>query len=433
VDMFPVFSLIIVTAALFSYVNHRFIRLPTTIGVMIIALVMSLSLLGLEAVGLDMATPVEHFLERLDFKATLLDSMLAFLLFAGALHVNLEDLLRAKTTIATMATVGLMVSTAVVGGLTFLAADAVGAGIPFLHCLLFGALISPTDPIAVLGILKSAGAPKQLETKIAGESLFNDGVAVVLFIALAAMAGSGHGAGDTMDAAALAALLGREVVGSVFLGLGTGWVAYSMLKTVDNYQVEVLLTLAVAMGVYSLASALHSSGPLAVVVAGLFIGNTGRTYAMSPRTVERLDTFWELVDEILNVMLFVLIGAEILIVTFEGPYVVLGLLAIPATLFARWLSVGGVVLALRRSKHLPPHAVKILTWGGIRGGISVALALSIDAEAVAARDLIVTMTYIVVIFSIVVQGLTIGKLIGWIPKKDTDLEDESVPTPSTPR
>ncbi len=410
-ELFPLFSGVIVVAAVFSYLNHRFIKVPTTIGVMLIALAVSLALILLDVAGVRVREPAVDFLERLQFREALLDGMLAFLLFAGALHVKLDDLLGQKRVIGVLATVGVVVTTFLVAALTFALCGALGLEVEFIHCLLFGALISPTDPIAVLGILKSAKAPKTLETKIAGESLFNDGIGVVVFLVILGIA---SGSGGAFGAVEVGKLLLVEVGGGVLLGLIGGWIAYRLIRTVDNYQVEVLITLALAMGLYTFAHAIHSSGPLAVVVAGLLMGNTGRTLGMSEHTREHIDTFWELIDEILNVILFVLIGLEILVVDFEGKVLVLAVLAIPIVLFARFVSVGATVSVLRRHRPFTPHAVKIMTWGGLRGGISVALALSIGSE-VAARDMILTVTYVVVLFSIVVQGLTIKRLIGLVP------------------
>ncbi len=421
-DVFPLISLMIVVAAVFSWVNHRFIKLPTTVGVMVVALVMSLVLMGLDAVGIHLVDSVESILATLDFEHALMDVMLAFLLFAGALHIDLSDLLGQKWVIACLATVGVVVTTVLVGGMIYLASAAFGVSLGFLPCLLFGALIAPTDPIAVLSILKSAGAPKSLETKIAGESLFNDGIGVVVFSVLMQVAatnsgGAGHGA-ESMGASAIAAFFAQEVVGSLLLGLLTGWLAYRMLKSVDNYQVEVMLTLALCMGVYSLATAVHSSGPLAVVVAGLFVGNTGRVYAMSDTTRRHIDTFWELVDGILNVLLFVFIGMELLVLDFPASHLALGVVAIPLVLLARLTSVGGTVRLLSRFRPFTPHAVRIMTWGGLRGGISIALALSLPAS-LEARAPLLTITYVVVVFSILVQGLSMGRLVRAIPRPNS--------------
>jgi CPA1 family monovalent cation:H+ antiporter len=404
--LFSILSLVLVTAAVFAWINHRFVRLPPTIGVMLIALGMSLGLHAAGLVGLDLRDSVAELLDRLDFKHLLMDVMLAFLLFAGALHVKLDDLFGQKWVITILATAGVLLSTALVGGLIWLVSGTLGIELGLSWCLVFGALISPTDPIAVLGILKSVRAPKSLETKITGESLFNDGIGVVVFSVILAIA-----VGEQPVAAlSVAKLLAVEVGGGVLIGLACGWIAFRMLASVDRYQVEVLITLALCTGVYTLASALHASGPIAVVLAGLLIGNTGRAYAMSETTVRHLDTFWELVDEILNVVLFVLIGMEVLVMSFALPHLLAGIVAIPLVLIARLIAVGGTVSALRFRREFTPHAVKIMTWAGLRGGISVALALSIP-DGLAARDPIVSMTYVVVVFSIVVQGLTIGKLV----------------------
>ncbi len=399
VGAFPVFAAVLVVAALFSFVNDRFIKLPTTIGVMALALAVSLVLTLLNALGLPLAGMARALIERVHFRETLLNVVLAFLLFAGALKVDLSGLLGEKLTVGLLATVGVLLSTAIVTALTVGLGRLLSLPITLSEAALFGALISPTDPIAVLAMLRASGAPKRLEVQIAGESLFNDGVGVVLFFVLAGLAG-GRAAGT----AEVALMLGRQVLGGLGLGLLFGWLTVQMLRTVDNYQVEVLLTVALATGVYALASALDSSGPLAVVVAGLIIGNTGRTRALSAHAVGHLDSFWELIDEFLNVALFTLLGFEVLTIPFGWRVLVAGLLAIPMVLAARWISVGGT-LAVLSPKTLPRRAVRILTWGGLRGALAVALALSLE-ERLPSHDLLLAMTYIVVVFSIIVQGLT---------------------------
>ncbi|GAB4346381.1 MAG: sodium:proton antiporter [Gammaproteobacteria bacterium] len=403
--LFDVIALLLTLSALFSYLNYRFIRLPATIGVMLIALLMSLVLLLFGRLGIPLHTQAARLLSGIDFNQTLLHGMLSFLLFAGALHVNLGDLASQKRVIGLLATVGLLVSTALVGIASWGLFALLGLEIPLIYCLLFGALISPTDPIAVLGILKKAGVAKSLETKITGESLFNDGVAVVVFIVLLGLV---QGGGE-MGAVDVLRLFLQEAVGGAVLGLVLGWLTYRLLASVDHYQVEVLLSLALVTGGYSLASALHLSGPIAIVVAGLLIGNHGRQYAMSERTRRHLDTFWELVDEVLNAVLFLLIGLELLVISFTGAYLLAGLVMIPTVLVARWVSVSLPVVALQRVRSFTPGVIKVLTWGGLRGGISVALALSLPAGEV--RDLILAVTYAVVVFSIAVQGLTIGALV----------------------
>jgi monovalent cation:H+ antiporter, CPA1 family len=368
-------------------------------------LLTSLGILALSKLGI--AFPAEWargLIDEVDFNLTLLHGMLSFLLFAGALHVNLDDLAQQKWVIAILASVGVLGSTFIIGGLGWWLLGLLGTPIPFLYCLLFGALISPTDPIAVLGILKTANVSKSLETKIAGESLFNDGVGVVIFLVLLGIATSGE-----VEATEVALLFAEEALGGLVFGLLIGWLAYRMLASVDNYQVEILITLALVMGGYTLAGTLHVSGPIAIVVAGLFIGNHGRMFAMSNRTREHLDTFWELVDEILNAVLFVLIGLEVLALEFQNAWLSVGALMIPIVLLSRFISVGVPISLLRYRRGFSPHAVKIITWGGLRGGISVALALSLPSGA--ERDLIVTVTYTVVVFSILVQGLSVGRLI----------------------
>ena len=404
-SLFHILAILLTAAALFSYINYRFLKLPTTIGIMLVALTFSLLLNLLGPVGIDIEHEVQFMLESIEFDATLLHGMLSFLLFAGALHVDLSELSRQRGTIIFLATAGVVATTFIIGGLSYYAFELAGLGIPFVYCLLFGALISPTDPIAVLGILRQANAPKSLEAKITGESLFNDGMAVVVFLVLIRLATGEAG----LSATDVVLLFSQEAIGGVLFGLGAGAVTYWMLKSVDNYQVEVLLTLALVTGGYALAEVLHLSAPVAIVCAGLLIGNHGRTLAMSEKTRGHLDTFWELVDEVLNAVLFVLIGLEVLALAFLQEYLLAGILAIPIVLLARFISVGIPVTVMRRFRSFTPRVIQILTWGGLRGGISVALALSLPAGAI--RDALVVVTYIVVIFSILVQGLTIGPLI----------------------
>jgi CPA1 family monovalent cation:H+ antiporter len=403
--LLDVVAILITLAAAFSYVNTQWLKLPMTIGLMLIALGLSLALMLAEQQGLNVRPFVRALLTRVDFSEALLQGMLSFLLFAGALHIDLQDLKRHSLVIGLLATVGLLASAALVGVGSYWSFGVLGVSVPFLSCLLFGALISPTDPIAVLAILKSANVPRDLSTKIAGESLFNDGTAVVLFIVLFQLA-SGSADLGVVD---VVVLLLREVVGGVTLGFILGLVTYRLLKSVDDYQVEILLTLALVAGLFAVARRLHVSGPIGVVVAGLFIGNHGRSFAMSERTRENIDKFWELVDEILNAVLFVLIGLEVFLVQFSWPLFQASVVAIFITLFARFVSVGLPLTVLRRYRTLSPGTVRVLTWGGLRGGISVALALTLPHGAV--RDSLVTITYHVVVASILLQGLTIKYLV----------------------
>ncbi|MEO8166833.1 MAG: sodium:proton antiporter [bacterium] len=398
-------ALLLTFAALASYGNYKFLHLPRTIGLMVIALSLSLVFVVIGALGIINLDEATQFVQSIDFSETLLHGMLAFLLFAGALHVDLTDLRSQALPVVVLSTAGVVLATGITGTLLWVVARWIGADLPFVYALLFGALISPTDPIAVLGILKSVGAPKALEVKITGESLFNDGVGVVVFLTILDVAVGKQ----EPELGHIALFFFKEAIGGALFGLVFGWVFYRLLKSVDMYQVEVLLTLALAAGGYSLAEAIHVSAPIAIVVAGLFIGNHGRTFAMSDTTREHLDTFWELVDEIMNAILFVIIGLEVLAIRLDTTHVVVALSAILIVLLARYVSVGTLVSAMRFKRKFSSGVVEILTWAGLRGGISIALALSIPF--VPERQLILTATYVVVIFSVLVQGLTIGKVI----------------------
>jgi CPA1 family monovalent cation:H+ antiporter len=405
-EAFNVVAALMALAAVFAWLNHRYLKLPTTIGLLVISMVFSLALVMLGAAGVRFQG-LRDLLLTLDFDEALLHGMLGALLFAGALHVNLDDLAEQGWVILLLATVGVVTSTALVGLGSWWLLGALGVGLPLIFCLLLGALISPTDPIAVGSILRDLGAPPRLMTTITGESLFNDGVGVVLFLVLLGIATGGHGSEATVTG--VLQLLVVEVGGGVVWGAALGIVAYGMLKSVDNYQVEIMVTLALVTAGYAMAGQLHISGPLAMVVAGLLIGNHGRRLAMSERTRERLDGFWELVDELLNALLFVMIGVEVLVLAFSVPAVVAGIMMIPLTLLARWIAVSIPLSALRGRHGLPRRAAEILTWSGLRGGISVALALSLPAGP--ERDLPLTITYVVVAFSIVVQGLSVETVV----------------------
>lgn len=404
-ELINIIAIIISISSAFSYINYRFIKLPTTIGVLIIAIICSLILIAISSLGyIQFENSAELVISNIDFDQTLMHGMLSFLLFAGALHVNIDDLAKQKWVIISLASIGLVFSTFLIGSFTWIIFNLLNVDLNYIYCLVFGALISPTDPIAVLGILKKAGIPKSLETKVVGESLFNDGIGIVVFLVLIEIAFSGH----KFDLSSVLVLFLSETVGGAVFGFVIGWIVYKLLKTVDNYHVEILMTLALVMGGYTLAIYLHLSGPIAIVVAGLLIGNRGRILAMSDKTRDNLDTFWELIDEILNVILFVLIGLEILIISFSINYIYASLLIIPVILFSRFITVFIPVTILKYLRDFSPNAIKIMTWGALRGGISVALALSIPAGT--EREIIVSITYIVVVFSIIVQGLTISRL-----------------------
>ncbi|SAL67193.1 cation:proton antiporter [Caballeronia humi] len=405
--MLDVIAICLSATAILAYVNHRFVRLPTTIGVMVTSLGLSLALVGLDSLGFahDLRLAEESLVRSIDFSEVLLQGMLSLLLFAGAMHVDMGKLTTYRRQIVALAVLSTMASTLIVGVAMWLLLPMVGVDLALPYCLLFGALISPTDPVAVMGILKSSGAPKSLEVVITGESPFNDGVGVVLFSLLLAMAKSG--AVPSFETGLLALL--REAGGGLVFGWVLGYGLFRLLRSVDQYQVEVLLTLAAVIGGYALASHLHISGPLAMVIAGVMIGNRGRAHAMSDTTRQYVDMFWELVDEILNAVLFVLVGMEVLLIAFPSRMLLAGAVATGVALLARLVTVGIPVGALSQLVRLPTGSWKVLTWGGLRGGISVALALSIPSGN--SRDIILALTYCVVVWSILVQGLTIARVV----------------------
>lgn len=406
--IFGTIAILLTLTAAFSWVNYKFLRLPSAIGLMLVSLILSLLLLLLGSIwpGISFVVRIVELVKSVDFNRTLMVGMLSFLLFAGSLHVDLNKLLKQKWRVLSFATFGVIASTFIVGTVMFYILGLSGSGMPYIYCLLFGAIVSPTDPIAVLGILRKAGAPESLETKITGESLFNDGVGVVVFIAiLGIIEGGGHSGGPM----GVAALFVTEALGGFLFGLILGYTGFRVLKGVDDYQVEMLITLALVTGGYALALKLHISGPIAMVVSGLMIGNHGRLFAMSDRTRERLDMFWEFIDEVLNSVLFVLIGLELLVLRLGARDLLMGLIAIPVGLMARFVSLSIPVKALSYFRKFTPGALKVMTWGGLRGGISVALALSLPHGP--ERSLILTMTYLIVVFSILVQGLTLKYLL----------------------
>ena len=403
--MFETATAFLVLTAVLAWFNRRHVGLPTTIGVMVIALALSLTLIGLDALGFGgLREYAASLLAPVDFSDVLMRGMLSLLLFAGALHVDLSELREYRVEVAVLAVVGTILSTVVVAFGLFCLLPFAGLSLTLPYCLVFGALISPTDPIAVMGILRKAGVPRGMELVIGGESQFNDGIGVVLFSALSEMARNGEmpSAGHVIE------LLSREAGGGVLFGLALGYVCYRMLKSIDSYQEEVMITLAAVLGGYALASHLHVSGPLAIVVAGLVVGNHGRALAMSDETRRHVDMFWELLDEMLNAALFVLIGLEMLSIQFSRAVAAAGLAVIALVLMARLGSVGVPMALMRRRSRLPRGALWVLTWGGLRGGISVALVLSLHPGA--ERALMVPLTYAVVLFSVVAQGLTIGRV-----------------------
>ncbi len=459
-QIFEICSIVIVLSALFGYVNVKVLKLPNTIGLMIVAICFTGFLFASKLYTNFFIDIANDLISQIDFQQVLLEVMLGFLLFAGAMHTNFDQLRVQRWPVLIFSTLGVLASTFICATLVYFIFGMFGVETAYIHCLLFGALISPTDPIAVLGILKQAGVPKKLETKIVGESLFNDGVGVVVFMTIFSIAtggahpGEAHADGQHAAVAAInpqengddqeagvetdsttptdepaihadaaghaaaekehpamtvAKLFGTEVLGGILLGLALGYVTFLLLRSIDNYEIEVLITLACVMGGYSLAMALHFSAPLAIVVAGLIVGNdTVRGTAMSKQTEMYVNRFWELVDILLNAVLFVLIGLELLVLNITQEYLIAAGLAIVIVLLSRFLSLLIPVRFFAKRLDFVPHTTTIMAWGGLRGGISIALALTLTADL--NRELFLTVTYGVVIFSIIVQGLTVGRL-----------------------
>lgn len=406
-SLFQTMTIVVGIAAFFSYINHKFLKLPTTIGLMIMALGLAGIMILVGEVNRDFMMQTCEVVHVIDFRLLLMDVMLSFLLFAGALHVNARSLKKERVSVLLFATMGVLVSTFIVGFLSQWVVGLVGFDVPLTYCLLFGALISPTDPIAVLAILKSANVSSSLETKISGESLFNDGVGVVVFLSILLVHENGVA---NFEVSETLKLFGEEAIGGIIYGAILGFAGYRILKSIEDApKIEVLITIAITMGGYGLASLIHVSGPLAMVVAGLIIGNKLILPKTAGKSAMEVSEFWEMLDEILNAVLFVLIGLEIISLPNNGSYIVAGLIMIPAVLIARLVSVAIPIGLMKKGETPSSKTITILTWGGLRGGISIALALSLPQSEF--RDLIVLITYCVVVFSIIFQGLSIGALV----------------------
>lgn len=420
-ELYYSLSVLIVIASFFAYFNVRFLKLPSTIGVMVIAMAVSIFLVIFGSVFPSALDQVSGLVKGFDFTELLMGAMLNFLLFAGAVHINLKDLREQRTPIVVFSTVSVIISTFVVGSLLYYLLPLLDLHLPYIYCLLFGALISPTDPVAVLSILKNAKVKKSLETKIAGESLFNDGVAVVVFAVILQLA---QGKAVDVTVGHIAWLLIKEAGGGFILGVVLGVGASKAMKKIDDYKVSVLITLSVVMGGYLIASQLHISGPLTMVFAGLMIGNFKKNWAMSPVTKDYLDKFWELNDEILNAILFLFIGFNLLLVKDINNYWLPGLSCVVLVLFSRFISIWLPTKFIRFREKFSTGTIKMLVWGGLRGGVSIALALSINDGPY--RDIIIAITYFVVVFSIVVQGLTISKLAARVLPKAEKIKLQKV-------
>jgi monovalent cation:H+ antiporter, CPA1 family len=419
-NVFDAAAILIALAAVLGYLNHRVLGLPSSIGLTIMGAVASLLVVAIDRAlpASTLAEQVSAFISGIDFHATLMEGMLSFLLFAGALHVDWAELRRGRLPIIVLSTIGVLLSTLIVGGGFYLISGALGLGLPLLWCFVFGALVSPTDPVAVMGVLKRAAVPPTLQATVAGESLFNDGVGVVVFsILLAAALGTEP---FTLGHAIEAFLL--EAGGGALLGLVVGWLGFKAMASIDEYNVELMISLAVVMGGYSFAQFLHVSGPVAMAVAGLLIGNAGVQLAMSDTTRDYLLRFWALIDELLNAVLFLLIGLEVIAIIPDPRALLAGVISIPLVLAARIGAVAAPLTALRPALSMGALALPTLVWGGLRGGISIALALSLPEGPV--RNSILAVTYVVVLFSVVIQGGTVGSLIRRL-SQDKRLHDQA--------
>lgn len=410
-ELYYSFSVLIVLASLFAYINYRVLKLPSTIGIMVIAIIVSVTLVASGENFLPKTTThLTELVHSLDFTEVLMGAMLNFLLFAGGIHVNIKDLKEQFGPVVIFSTVGVIISTFAVAFGAYYLLPLVGIQMPFIYCLVFGALISPTDPVAVLSILKQANVSKSLETKVAGESLFNDGMAVVVFTVVLQLA---IGKEIDLNVENIGLLLLREAGGGLLLGVLLGLSASRAMRVVDDYIISVLITLSVVMGGYLIAHEMHISAPLAMVAAGLFMGNFSESFKMKSETQDYLIKFWELIDEIMNAVLFLFIGFELLLIKDLNEYLVAGGICILIVLLARWVAIFVPTKFMAFKYRFSPQTVKVLVWGGIRGGVSIALALSIPVNEYS--QIIISITYCVVVFSIIVQGLTIAKVAN--PKK----------------
>ncbi|MGR6035782.1 MAG: cation:proton antiporter [Candidatus Nitrosoglobus sp.] len=405
-DILNIITILVVLAAILGYLNARFLKLPDTIGLMIIAIVFSTLTIVVGSVFPELFAFEKELVTKIDFTEVLLNGFLSIFLFAGALQTDADSLKTMRGPVLLFATAGVLISALLIGAMMFVGFGLLNFKIPFTHCLLFGALISPTDPIAVLGILKKAGISESLEMKIVGESLFNDGMGVAIFLTVFLLAQLGGGEITSID---IILLFIEEIGGGILLGFSLGYVAYFLMRSIDNHQIEILITLALVLGGYWLASQLNFSGPLAMAVTGLMVGHKSfRADGMSKTTENYVDEFWELLELFFSAILFLLIGLQLIIISFNLQYLLVGVLTIPIVLLARYVAVFFPLYIFEKSLELALQGGIIMTWGGLRGGISIALALALEPSM--SRELLLTVCYIVVAFSIVVQGLTVERL-----------------------
>lgn len=406
-SIFSIIAIIFSVSAILGYINNRWINLPGAIGIMTLSLFLGMALKVAEYVTPEYIAPFETQLRSFDFGTFLMDITLCFLLFAGSLHVRYNELKEVKATVISYATFGVVASTVITAFLTKIVFFLFNHEVDWITCLLFGALISPTDPIAVMGIISKFNLPKKLKVEIVGESLFNDGIGVIVFTVIYSVYKAGMESVTVMDVVKLFSI---EVAGGLLIGMLIGYIGYYLIKTIDHYQTEVIITLAIVMGGYSFANAIHASGPLAMVVAGIFIGNKGKNEAMSDLTADYVDKFWELVDEICNTLLFVIMGMQVFLIPFDLSYFLVSIVMIVMVLLSRYLSLLPPFYLLNRGGDRRMLDLSVLTWGGLRGGISLALSLSL-INHIKHSELFLLITYTIVVFSVIVQGLTMSKLL----------------------
>lgn len=413
-NLYHIITSLVVLSATFAYLNKRFIKLPISIGLMFLGTVLSILLIIYSNIFPNSVSHIKEFIDGLDFSKIVLDILLSFLLFAGAMHTDYNQLKENKRSIILFAFVSVIISTFLVAGILYSISYLVGYQLNFLYCLLFGALISPTDPIAVLGILKKANVPKSAEINIVGESLFNDGIGVVVFVTLLSIINLGV---DNVGVADVVLIFVEEAGGGVLLGLLLGYLIFLVLRSIDDYETEVIVTLAAVMGGTWLAQSLHFSGPLAMVVAGLMTGHKSKKEAMSDNTQLFVDKFWHLIDVLMNALLFALMGLKFVSIDFNYSYLLIAVIAMPFFILARYLSLLLPYLISRKWLDVSKQTILLMTWGGLRGGLSIAMVLSLS-ESIESKNMFVLITYVVVMFSIFIQGMTVEKFAKRVYKEE---------------